>query len=125
MIRRERQTRSPEVAAVSHPSRMEEGRRVSRFQATTIASLLSLLLNEEKRAATFLDCSSARGDEILKPSLSSAAAAPAENGMEKGARTDEERERERGVWAWAEVFNGAVSMNCETRFRVGLYLLGR
>lgn len=50
MIRRERQTRSPEVAAVSHPSRMEEGRRVSRFQATTIASLpLSLSLHPPQR----------------------------------------------------------------------------
>lgn len=37
-------------------------------------------------------------------------------------KNEKKRERE-AVWAWAEVFNGAVSMNCETCSR-GIIGLG-
>lgn len=92
----------------------------------------------------------ARGDKILKPSLPS----PSERAncrctgwkwhgkrnrkgkirgrMERRRGVSEEergrKSREQGdrgaVWAWAEVFNGAVSMNCETCSRGIIYSLG-
>lgn len=91
---RERQTRSPEVV----PSRMDGAFHDSKPppppppSPSLPFSRARKLRARGKRAATFLDCSSARGDEILKPSLSSAASC---TGWKwHGKRTERERERE-------------------------------